>query len=92
MKDNKLVWCLVKEIEKGKGPKAIRSLKYPSELELVANLLIEIAQSIVDYRDNWRTWDVDVRSKALSFQNNSFCKINQFRIKNWNFKEIEYKE
>lgn len=88
MKDIEVFNTLVEAILNNRVPRALRVMSCPFGTEFVFLNLVKAAKLQAE-RMGVLDWETSrYYSRLIS---NIFIKINQFRIKNWFFKEVEYK-
>lgn len=88
MKDIEVFNTLVEAILNNRAPRALRAMSCPFGTEFVFLNLVKAAKLQAE-RMGVLDWETSrYYSRLIS---NIFIKINQFRIKNWFFKEVEYK-
>ena len=88
MKDIEVFDTLVKAILNNRAPRALRAMSCPSGTEFVFLNLVKAAKLQAERVGGLDGGTSQYYGRLIS---NIFIKINQFRIKNWFFKEVEYK-
>lgn len=69
----------------------IKSIEVPEGLEYIRDTLLNIASCKRYYRDYHKTLSIEYCCRLMRIINKKYAKVNQFRFKHWDFRELNIK-